>query len=56
VSVVPHRPAGAAVFNEVSTSMDDSGDDLRESPSSPYNKTRCPSYKKILQISVNLFL
>ena len=44
VSVVAHATA-APIYSDVSTTLDDSGDDLRESPSSPYNKTSSDDHK-----------
>ena len=44
VSVLAHATA-APIYSDVSTTLDDSGDDLRESPSSPYNKTSSDDHK-----------
>ena len=44
VSVLAHA-AAAPIYSDVSTTLDDSGDDLRESPSSPYNKTSSDDHK-----------
>ena len=44
VSVVAHATA-APIYSDVSTTLDDSGDDLRESPSSPYHKTSSDDHK-----------